>query len=94
MPKLSFGGKHQPVEQNVTEQIKVLKFDPPSGKVKGLVNAFATIKGKETRVAHATLMVDGDPDIAITVPRKLNATEVGAVAETLAAFVNKLPELA
>nr|WP_192963402.1 hypothetical protein [Pseudomonas fluorescens]CEK42227.1 hypothetical protein PQBR57_0274 [Pseudomonas fluorescens SBW25] len=51
-----------PVEVD-EHQIDVIMFDTPSGNVRGLVNTFLTIKGKQKRIAHATLMVGESPNI-------------------------------
>lgn len=79
---------------STSAEIDVTLFDKPSGNVLGIVNAFMPIKGKQKRIAHATLLVDEQPSISIDVPRNLTLDQIGAVADQLKAFVAKVNELA
>jgi hypothetical protein len=75
-------------------EINVTLFDQPSGNVRGMVNAFMPIKGKQKRIAHATLLVDQPPSISIEVPKSLPFDLIEGVADNLKAFVAKVRELA
>lgn len=77
-----------------TAEIEVIVFEQPAGDVRGMVNAFMQIKGKQKRIAHATLLVDEQPSVSLEVPRNLPLDQIEAVAESLKAFVAKVRELA
>lgn len=79
---------------SISAEIDVTLFDKPSGNVRGMVNAFMPIKGKQKRIAHATLLVDEQPSISLEVPRNLTLDQVEAVADQLKAFVAKVSEFA
>ncbi|MBX8557019.1 hypothetical protein K5D56_26180 [Pseudomonas cichorii] len=79
---------------SISAEIDVILFDKPSGNVRGMANAFMTIKGKQKRIAHATLLVDEQPSISLDVPRNLTLEQIEAVAHQLKAFVAKVSELA
>jgi hypothetical protein len=68
-------------------------FDQPSGNVRGMVNAFMTLKGKQKRIAHATLLVDEAPSVSLSVPNALPFDQIEAVADNLKAFVAKVRDL-
>jgi hypothetical protein len=74
-------------------EINVTLFDQPSGNVRGMVTALMPIKGKQKRIAHATLLVGGAPSISLEVPSKLPIDQVESVADNLAAFAAKVREL-
>jgi hypothetical protein len=68
--------------------VRITEFEKPSGKVRGVVTAFADLQGKdERRIAHAFLLVDSDPDISLDVPKRLLASEVAVVANGLLEFL-------
>ncbi|MDG1580960.1 hypothetical protein [Pseudomonas sp. GOM6] len=73
--------------------IDVTLFDQPSGNVRGMVTAFVPIKGKQKRIAHATLLVGKAPTVSLEVPTKLPLDQVEAVAIGLTAFAAKVIEL-
>lgn len=81
-----------PVEADAP-QIEVTMFDTPSGNVRGMVNTFITIKGKQKRVAHATLLVGDSPTIAIDVPKALQLDQIATITQALNAFEAKVREL-
>lgn len=72
------------------ESIKVEMFDKPSGSVRGLVVAFATIKGKQKRIAHATILVDKQPTIALEIPRGVPVGDIPALAGILNEFAARV----
>lgn len=75
-------------------EISASLFDDPSGSVRGIVTAFMPIKGRQKRIAHATLMVDQAPSIALELPKSLALDEIEAAAANLQAFAAKVRELA
>ena len=75
-------------------EINVTLFDQPSGNVRGMVTASMPIKGKQKRIAHATLLVGEAPSVSIEVPGKLPFDQIEAVADNLKAFAAKVRELA
>lgn len=78
----------------ITAEIEVTVFDQPSGNVRGMVNAFMPIRGKQKRIAHATLLIDEAPTVSLEVPNKLALDQIEDVADNLKAFVAKVRELA
>ncbi len=66
--------------------IEVDLFDKPSGNVRGIVTAFLSIKGKNKRIAHATLLVGEAATVALDVPAKLTLDLVGEVSALLTNF--------
>nr|WP_073674536.1 hypothetical protein [Pseudomonas aeruginosa] len=77
-----------------TAEIEVIMFEQPSGNVRGMVNAFMPVKGKQKRIAHATLLLEDQPSISLEVPRNLSLDQIGEVADNLNAFAVKVRELA
>lgn len=75
-------------------EINVTLFDKPSGNVRGMVGAFMPVKGKQRRIAHATLLVGEAPAVSIEVPGKVPLDEIEVVAASLKAFAAKVRELA
>jgi len=75
------------------DEIEVTVFEQPSGNVRGMVNAFMLIKGKQKRIAHATLLVDEAPSVSLSVPSALPFDQIEAVADNLKAFVAKVREI-
>ncbi|WP_157643753.1 hypothetical protein [Burkholderia ubonensis] len=75
-------------------EVKFQLFEPPSGNVRGLVNAFVQLKGKSVRIANATLFTDAEPDIVLSVPKRLSIEGTEAVTRGLAAFTEKVRSLA
>ncbi|QTB53521.1 hypothetical protein [Burkholderia pseudomallei] len=75
-------------------EVQVDIFETPSGNVRGLVNVFVQIKGKQVRLANATLFTDADPDIVTYVPKRLAIDEIKAVTRGLDSFVAKVGQLA
>lgn len=73
--------------------IEVMLFDQPSGNVRGLVNAFATVKGKVKRVAHATLLTDRAAELSLEVPRSISLAEIAVLTAVLGAFASRVIEL-
>ncbi|VWC80050.1 hypothetical protein BLA39750_01128 [Burkholderia lata] len=74
-------------------EVQVNLFDPPSGKVRGVVTASVSIKSKSVRVAHATLLTDAQADIQVSVPKRLNLTQTEAVTAVLAEFTAQVRSL-
>ncbi|BBA45406.1 TPA: hypothetical protein ACK3Q6_005538 [Burkholderia cepacia] len=74
-------------------EIQVNLFDPPSGKVRGVVTALVSIKSKNVRVAHATLLTDAQADIQVSVPKRLNLAQTEAVTAVLAEFAARVRSL-
>ncbi|WP_241299571.1 MULTISPECIES: hypothetical protein [Burkholderia cepacia complex] len=68
-------------------------FDPPPGKVRGVVTALVLIKSKKVRVAHATLLTDAHNDIEVSVPKPLNLAQTDAVSAVLAEFTVRVRSL-
>jgi len=75
-------------------EIEVTLFDKPSGNVRGMVTAFMPIKGKQKRIAHATLLAAEAPSVLIEVPGRLTFDQIEAVADNLKAFPARVRELA
>lgn len=75
-------------------EIELTLFEQPAGNVRGMVNAFMLVKGKQKRIAHATLLVDEKPSVSLEVPGNLPLDRIEEVADNLNAFVAKVRELA
>lgn len=74
-------------------EIDVTMFDKPSGTVRGMVNAFMQVKGKQKRIAHATILVDESPVLMIETQKKLTLAELEVFTNTIALFTTKVLEL-
>lgn len=68
-------------------------FDEPSGTVRGVVIAFAQIKGKEKRIAHASLLTKGGSDVALEVPRKVSVADIAELTAVLNSFAKRVAAL-
>jgi hypothetical protein len=77
----------------INSEIDVTVFDKPSGNVRGMVNAFMQVKGKQKRVANATVLVDEAPVLMIDAPKKLTLAELEAFSNTITLFTTKVLEL-
>lgn len=75
------------------EPIVVTMFDKPSGNVRGIVNAFMQVKGKEKRICHATLLVGEQPTLTVEVPKNLDLAGLNEFARIIAVFTAKVSEL-
>jgi len=73
-----------------TEAIETIMFDAPSGDVRGIVTAFADVKGKRKRVAHATILVGKEPSVTLDVPKAVTIGDVPGIAAVLQAFTAKV----
>tara|TARA_Y100001956_G_scaffold82560_1_gene104025 strand:- start:8257 stop:8505 length:249 start_codon:yes stop_codon:yes gene_type:complete len=74
-------------------EINAIIFDQPSGNVKGIGTAFVLIKGKQRRIAHATLFVDGEPEISFDMPKKATQQVLSDITDALCQFREKLNEV-
>ena len=55
-------------------------FDPSYGNVRGTVVGVVNIGKRKHRLAHATLLLKGDPEVRLTLP---TTTEIPVLAEIL-----------
>ena len=65
----------------------------PQGRVRGTLNAFATLKGKERSIASIILTLDGDRSVSIDLPSRLSINDLADVREALAQFERRFVEL-
>lgn len=70
--------------------IETTMFDQPSGQVRGSVYAEITLRGKQKRLAHATILVDEEPDISVKVPTSTTLDEIGLITAALNEFAAKV----
>lgn len=75
-------------------ELSTTLFEQPSGNVRGMVTALMEVKGKQRRIVHATLLVDGPPVVVLDVPKKMTVSEVDELSKHLKSFSEKLSELA
>lgn len=76
-----------------TDALETIMFDTPSGDVRGIVTAFADIKGKRKRIAHATILVGKDPSVTLDVPKAVQIGDLPRVVAVLQAFTAKVTSL-
>ncbi len=75
------------------ENIRVTLLDVPEGNVRGFVSAYDVAEGDGTRLAHATLFIDGPPKITFTAPLeswKENLSRQWQIMELFAKTINEL----
>jgi hypothetical protein len=79
----------------VRYEIEMKLFDEPSGRVRGVAVAMFCRDGrKPQRVAHATLLTDGGPDISLSLPKgTLCVASVAVLSHCLSEFTQKLQAL-
>lgn len=78
----------------MSHKIDIQLFTPPSGTVRGIATCVMQIGNKETRVAHATFLVNEATSIGLEVPkRKIAQADVLRVAEALKVFHDKIKDI-
>lgn len=68
-------------------------FETPSGNVRGIVNVFMYVNGKEKRIGHATLLTEGGADTSLEIPRKLALDDIKALTILLNEFASRVKSL-
>lgn len=68
-------------------------FDEPSGSVRGIVIALTQVKGREKRIAHATLLTKGGSDVVLEVPRKIAVADIAELSVLLNSFAERVTAL-
>ena len=75
-------------------QIQETIFASPQERLRGVVVAMMTFKGKSKRVAHATLHTDMPPQMTLDPVRaRMDAADLDAYIDILAQFNLRLKEL-
>lgn len=81
--------------KNIPEgSIEIMLFEPPSGNVVGVANAFVMINGKRKRIAHATLLSGEKPKVALEMSKTVNLDELAELSSILSEFSAQLKKTA
>ena len=68
-------------------RIEFTELLKPSGGVRGFLLAFASVRGKRVRIAHAYAMLKGPMHTTLTIPRgKLSPDDVKEIVAALQEF--------
>lgn len=68
-------------------------FKEPSDNIRGIVTAFAVVKGKSKRVAFAHLKTDTVPSVGLDTVRGITLAELPAYAAILVQFHDHVAQL-